>query len=273
MIDHTKKPHFSPTQLDMLSRCGEQYRRRYVEGEVVPPGIALLVGGGLHGGAEVNFRQKMDTREDLPAADIVDAAVEAFKTRAAGGYVLTDEEAGRGAGSVFGEATDMVARLAAVHASNQAPDYQPIAVEEGSRLVLPSASHDLVGVIDLVDETHTVVDLKTAARAPALGDVANSVQLTVYAAFHRAKYGELPARVTLDVLTKTKEPKRVRLDGVRGPGSMAALANRLNAAIKTIEAGAFLPAAPGDWVCSPKWCGYWHSCPYIDSERRAAAER
>jgi hypothetical protein len=273
MIDHTKKPHISPTQLDMLSRCGEQYRRRYIEGEVIPPGIAAHVGSGFHSGAEVNFRQKIETREDLPVADIVDAAVEGFKTRAAGGYMLTQGEVERGAGNVLGEATDLVARLATLHAKEQAPDYQPIAVEEGSRLVLPSASHDLVGIIDLVDENHDVIDLKTAGRAPSQRDADGSIQLTVYAALHRAKYSRLPRWTSLDAAVKTKEPKRVKIESARGEGAIVALANRINAALAVIAAGTFLPASPGDWCCSPEWCGYWHSCPYVDSERRAAAER
>ena len=30
------KPHLSASQLNMIGRCGEQYRRRYVEGEKIP---------------------------------------------------------------------------------------------------------------------------------------------------------------------------------------------------------------------------------------------
>jgi hypothetical protein len=35
------KPALSISQLDMLSRCGEQYRRRYIEHERLAPGVAL----------------------------------------------------------------------------------------------------------------------------------------------------------------------------------------------------------------------------------------
>jgi hypothetical protein len=257
----------------MLARCGEQYRRRYIEEEVIPPGIALLVGSGFHAGAEVNFRQKIETYEDLPQDDIVEAAVEGFKTRAAGGYLLSREETRRGGAVVMGEATDLLARLATVHATDQAPDYQPVAIEDRVRLVLPEASRDLVGVIDLVDQSKAVIDFKTAARAPHAAEVDNSIQLTIYAAFYRTAYGDFPRQVSLDVVTKTKTPKRVRLNGRRGPGSMGALANRINSALATIEAGTYLPTNQDNWWCSPKWCGYWHTCKYIDPERRNAAER
>lgn len=26
------------------------------------------------------------------------------------------------------------------------------------------------------------------------------------------------------------------------------------------EKGRFMPAPPGEWLCSPKWCGYWDVC-------------
>jgi hypothetical protein len=124
------KPHASNTQIEMLCRCGESYRRRYIEGEIIPPGIAALKGTGLHRAAETNMRQKIDSHVDLPAREIVDAAVSAFETQVHGGLSLTDEEMGRGASIVVGEAKDDVAELADVHARQQAPDYQPILVEQ-----------------------------------------------------------------------------------------------------------------------------------------------
>jgi len=35
-----------------------------------------------------------------------------------------------------------------------------------------------------------------------------------------------------------------------------------------INAGIFLPAAPGSWACSERFCGYWHSCPYVSGSAR-----
>ena len=37
----------SSTRMGMLSRCGEQFRRRYVEHDIVPPGVALIVGSAV----------------------------------------------------------------------------------------------------------------------------------------------------------------------------------------------------------------------------------
>jgi len=202
------KPHLSASQLAMWSKCPYSWARRYVDGEIIPPGIAALTGTGVHAGAETNFRQKIDTHEDLPANDIVDAAVAGFEARKNGdGFVLTDDEATIGATKVLGTATDQVAQLAKLHATAQAPDYQPTAVEHTTRIVLPNATHDLMAVTDLRDDRGRVVDFKTAAKKPAKEMAANSLQLTVYtAAYAVDNAGRLPRSLRLDFLTKTKTP-------------------------------------------------------------------
>jgi hypothetical protein len=265
------KPHISHTQLDMFWRCGEQYRRRYVEGERLPPGIAIMLGGGVHKGAEHNFRQKIESRRDLPANEIVDAAVAGFEADFAGGFSLTDDEADRGIKAVLGEAKDKLVQLALCHAVEQAPDYQPVAVEHATRIVFPAATHDLLAITDLRDDVRRVTDFKTAARKMPEDAVHTSVQLTIYAAAFQVDTGSPPQEVRLDVVTKTKTPQRQLLRSERTRADMQALLNRVNVTLATINAGNFPPASPGSWVCSPKWCGYWATCPFVNSERQAAA--
>jgi len=272
--DPDAKPHTSSSQIGMYSRCGEQYRRCYIEGERIPPGISLLVGSGVHTGAETNFTQKIESHEDLPGDDIVDAAVAGFKARVAGdGYQLSDDEAGQGAKKVLGAAVDQTAALAACHAEEQAPDYQPVAVEHKALIVLPKASRDILGYMDLVDDKKRVIDLKTAAKKLPKGDADKSFQLTVYAAAYHVEHGEPPAEVRLDVVTKTKTPARQVLSSTRDRKDYETLIKRVNATIHAIDAGVFVPASPGDWCCSPRWCGYWATCPYVNSERIDAAQK
>lgn len=259
----------------MACRCGLQYQFRYMDGLVIPPGMAALKGRGLHGGAQVNMRQKLDTRKDLPAKDIVDAAVAAFETDLQGDVQLTDEEQSKGKEAVVGEAKDSVVKLAQCHAEEQAPEYQPVLVETKVTIELPNLSRDLLGIIDLADEQGRVVDFKTTKRKKPQSEADDSVQLTTYAAAYAAKFGKPPESVRLDVLVQTdkKTERQAPLDSARGPADFAALAHRINALDKMIEHGVFMPAPPGSWYCSVKWCGYWGKCPAVNSERRAAAEK
>ena len=269
----TDKPHISNSQLSMYWRCPEQYRRRYMEKEILPPGIALLTGSAIHAGAETNFRQKIETHKDLPASDIVDAAVAGFDAGTTGGYALSDEEATRGAVAVLADAKDQIAGLAQVHADQQAPDYQPVTVEHKTRIVLPKASRDLLAITDLRDDKARVVDIKTAARRKPQSEVDGSIQLTIYAAAYQVDCGQPPSEVRLDTLVKTKKVGRQVLSSTRDRTDFQVLANRINATLAAIEAANFPPCSPDAWQCSARWCGYYRTCPYVNSERLDAAER
>ena len=73
MIDH-----LSASQLSRFTRCAEMWRRQYIEGDIVPVGAAAHIGQAVHKAAEINFRQKIQSRTDLPADVLQDAAVQEF---------------------------------------------------------------------------------------------------------------------------------------------------------------------------------------------------
>ena len=50
-----KKPQLHQSHLEMLSKCGEQFRRIYLGGEKAMPGVALLVGKATHKAAEISL--------------------------------------------------------------------------------------------------------------------------------------------------------------------------------------------------------------------------
>ena len=272
MTREQKKPHLSATQLEMYCRCPESYRRRYLEGEVIPPGIALLKGSGFHKGAEVNMRQKIETHRDLPVSDVVDASVAAFEEATAGEYILSEEEESRGATVVVADAKDDLAAMATVHATDQAPDYQPVAVEKRVLIELPEAPRDLLGIIDLVDDQDRVVDFKTAGRKKSQGEADVSTQLTVYAAAFTREHGAPPAELRLDCVVQTKRTtSRQVVATTRDSDDFSALAARINAVTQAIAAGSFPPALPGTWWCSDRFCGYWRTCPFVNAKRKALA--
>lgn len=272
-VIETRKPHLSASQLESYCRCPEAYRRRYLDGDIIPPGIAMLKGTGFHAGAKANFSQKIETHRDLPAEDIVAAAVADFETQTKGSVSFTDDEIGRGVQNVIGEATDDLSAMARAHAEQQAPDYQPRMVEQSIRIELPNAPRDLLAIIDLADDYNRIVDFKTAGKSKSQSDADTSVQLTVYAAAFEHETGESPSEVRLDTIVRTtKATKRQVLSSSRDGNDFSALARRMNVVTSAIAAGSFPPATPGAWWCGPKWCGYFHTCPYVNSERKALAE-
>ncbi len=268
------KPHLSPSSIETFCQCPERWRRRYIEKERIPPGIAMLRGTGFHGGAAVNFRQKVESHQDLPARDIIDASVAALETRIeSDGILYTDEESQRNPLAVIAEARDDTALMAEVHAKKQAPDYQPVLVEQRIRIVIPEATHDLLGYLDLLDDRHRVPDFKTGKKKRTQDDGDTSVALTYYAAAVQSQTGRPVTEVRLDqVVQQQRGVVRHVITSTRGPADFAALAARINAVLFAINAGNFPPAPPGAWWCSERWCGYWSTCPYVNSERKAKSQ-
>lgn len=254
-----QKPYLSPSQIETYLRCGEAYRRRYVEGERIPPGIVAVQGTGVHAGAEVNFRQKILTGSDLPVRDIIDASVDGFDRQLKEGWTVDPE------GPSVGDARDQLASLATVLAKEVCPEYQPTHVEQTVRIELPGA-YDMLGVVDLAADGK-VIDFKTTAKTMSQSQVDKSPQITFYAAAHRILTGSIAEEVVIENLVKTKKPKRVRIASTRDKRDFAALAARINAVSAGIQAGVFVPAEQGSWMCSQRWCGYYESCPYVNATK------
>lgn len=283
----SKKPYISPSQLNTFENCGEAYRRRYIEKEIIPPGVAALRGGGVHKGAEMNFKQKIESRVDLPKKDIVDRAVAEFDGRMkADGLFLDAEAAARGKDIVVGEERDTTARLAGLFRDTVAPIYQPTTVETTIKIELPNSPRDLLGILDLtgiikapeavmevIDPAapEGIVDYKTGKKTKSQAEFDSSAQITIYDLSYRAKHGKPPAFLRVEQLIDTKVPKRVLTETTRTIADIKPAVARVNAMISGLEKGVFMPANAGAWNCSPRWCGYYTTCAFVNAERRAAA--
>lgn len=279
VAEQPKKPYISPSQLNTFENCGEAYRRRYIEKEIIPPGVAALRGGGVHKGAEMNFKQKIESKIDLPKQEIVDRAVAEFEGRMKlEGLFLDAESAAIGKDIVVGKEKDTTVRLAGLFADEVAPVYQPTAVEEKIRIELPDSPRDLLGILDLTATIVTdpargegLADYKTGKKTKSQSEFDGSPQLTLYDLAYRAKRGKAPDFIRVEQLIDTKVPKRVLTETTRTVADMKPAIARVNAMISGLEKGAFMPANPGSWNCSPRWCGYFATCKFVNSERKAAA--
>lgn len=266
------RPHISPSQLDMYLRCGEQYRRRYVLGEKIPPGIALVKGSAVDAAANRNYEQKVDSHEDLPESKLLEAAATGFEEACARGVFFAPEEAAS-AKQVLGKAKDSAFGLTRAFRREIAPRVQPRLVQPWVRIQLPKSTHDLVGRLDLTDTNDYVRDTKTSGRRKPQDEIDRSDQMTFYAVGYRHLTGQRPAGVAMDVLVDSDEgPLAQILTSARDQKDVHVFLHRVNAMLAGMKGGVFLPAPVGSWCCSPRYCGYASDCPYFNYERKAAAE-
>tara|TARA_R100000951_G_scaffold70820_1_gene59721 strand:- start:5988 stop:6863 length:876 start_codon:yes stop_codon:yes gene_type:complete len=276
------KKHLSASSIGLYSRCGEAWRRRYIENDVVPPTAGLARGKAFHHAAAINMSQKVESGKDMTVNDVQDAATENAKLELDNSDIESSE---------IDLVVDRVALMTAGHMTLQAPTVMPIEVEKEFR-VETNLSRDFIGFIDVVGVCHVeqkagdtvtptvsspmVIDWKTSQKSPNKFDALESIQLTGYAATEMQERGLTEIGVRLDhlILTpKGKVPKRRILDSKRDGADVKALAHRLVQINKAIDAEVFPPAAVGSWQCGPKWCGYWRSCKYVNAARREAAEK
>ena len=275
-----KKKYISPSQVNLYTNCAEAYRRRYVEGEKIPPGVAALRGSSIHRGAEMNFAQKIDSHVDLPKSQIVERAAAEFDARIKlDGVFMSDEDVSRGKAIVLGEEKDITVRLSGLLADEVAPLYQPTAVEQTQRIELPNSPRDILGILDLsayevsdADKKVGIVDWKSGKRTKPQSDFDTSIALSIYGLTFRAKHGIAPAFTAVEQLVDTKVPKRVRNTTERTTRDFEVAVARINAVIDGSEKGVFTPASPGSWMCSTRFCGYARSCAYYNAERKIASD-
>ena len=258
------KPHLSASSLGLFAKCPEAYRRRYVEDEKSKPNLAMVKGKAFHAAVEANMNAKMQTGKELPIAYLETMV----RDNMSDGVSECDEKDDDGK-----EANDVASQVV-FHRLHQSPDYQPTATEIPFRIELDSCGHDYVGFIDmtgtLVESGEPViVDWKTSKKKPANNSQHDSLQLTGYFASQAADLGN-HVELRLDYITsgKTKRTRHL-LTTRRDADDVAALAQRIHIASKTIEAGIFPPAdSAAAWWCGATWCQYHSTCKFVNPKRR-----
>lgn len=255
----------SHTRLDMMSRCGEMYRRRYVEGERSRPGVAMVVGRAVDAAVNEDLAAKMDRGELLDVSAIRDVARDtAAREWEEEPPELHDDELEAGEKAAHGAAIDKSVRLAELHHRDIAPGVQPTSVQRGFAVPLTGAGYpvELTGYLDIQEGPKRIRDVKTSGKSPTKDTADNSTQLSIYALAAQALDGVMPAEVVLDYLVDLKTPKAVTLSSVRTPDDVLSVLRRIERFIEAHQRGAFVPARPTDWWCARRWCGYWTTCPF-----------
>lgn len=262
-MEESRKPALSISALDMLSKCGEQYRRRYVEGDKIAPGVSMLVGRGVDKSVDKNLTSKIQTKTLLSVEEIQEAARDTVSQEwDQGGVTLSDDELRTGIKAVRAAAIDKAVRLSKLHAEKAAPSLNPTHVQRKWTVELKGYPADIMGVIDIQEGAATVRDTKTSAKSPREDEAHLSDQLTLYALASKVLDGQAPAKVALDYLVDTQTPRHVIRESTRDDADFRVMLRRIDTAMAAIDKGVFVPARQSDWWCSRRWCGYFNSCPY-----------
>lgn len=247
--------------LNMLSKCGAQFERRYILGEKLPPSVSILIGTATDRSVTADLESKIRDGALLPDDAVKDIARDALVAEWERGVAVSPDDAEDGIGSQGG-AIDASVKLATLHHAQAAPRIEPTHVQRPWTLDVDGLNVQLAGTIDIQEGLRCIRDTKTSGKSPAKDVADTSLQLTTYALAVRQHDGRCPDRVALDYLVRTKTPKLVQIESQRSDKDFPHLLERVYQASRMIEAGLFMPAPIESWWCHPKWCGYYATCKY-----------
>ena len=249
-IDEGNLPrgYLSPSSIGKMQNCGQQFKRYYIDGEDGgPPSPKMLLGTDVHQMVEdfcTLYFQKCDEAALLPEEISV-------KTRK---YVWPSLEEIIDF-SPQGEEPQNIFELWYKEMTESL--YVPLQSEStfycasGETPIMCKV--DLI-LLDLATNTRSVIDLKIGAKKR---DPAESTQLHLYSAatgIQSIGYWQMvppKVRVGAKSILTIKEVDNSFLSHVE---------RTVNEVARSIQAEIFIPAQPGDWMCSPKYCGHFNPC-------------
>lgn len=247
-----------------MLRCGEQFRRRYIENDIIPPGIAAGRGTGVHKMNEVNLKQKIITQEDLPLSDMQDAArdgyVHAFDN---GVYIPKDKKSEKK--KLLNEGLNDTIRCTKVYKEDVAPIINPVEIEKEFNIDVGLAL-PLAGRMDY-QEKPVVGDLKTTSMKWQADRIKKEIQVPFYSYVHKWETDINPTfRYDVLIARKNKQGDPTSeeyqpLEYTCNDKDYQALFAKLKLFIDMLKAGVFPYASPQMYFCSQEWCGYQQTCP------------
>jgi len=255
--------HLSATQLLTYEMCGECYRRLYIEGARPPRGPDMLRGTIVHRARRQSLTRRIEQGELPPVEEVEDVTATLAREEYEAGEVAVPAD--MSPGKMRGEVKDSAVRLAVCDRTVVQPTFIPRAVERKTVIEIGGLP-PIIAYSDVDDTDNRVHELKTGGRGSTFprGVADRSEQITTYCL-------ALAKSVGLEVVAASLEKLRDLVSGpvagvqetVRTLDHFQALLNRFATMQRAIEAGIFMPASEGHWKCSPKYCDFYGTCPYV----------
>lgn len=263
--------HLSPSSIDSFWKCQEQWRREKIDRSIRPTTAEQLFGSAFHRACELNFRQKIDTGEDLAAEQMRDVAGESFTEVFEEELGTNEIEWGTSKPNVVQqEVITTVVGSAGNPGYHQvlAPTVKPVAVERWVTVDTDSGVPVRMR-LDVETTLGEVIDLKTTKRAKGQDEIDKSTQATSYL-WGRAREGSPAEAFKLHVAIRTKQPSQQELATSRTDRQLGMFDRLVDYTVASIlgnldrygEQGPW-PAAPVlAWYCAPSQCSFWSACAW-----------
>lgn len=248
------------SMLGMFFKCPTQFKYRYSKNIKRAPGIVAIRGTTVHKVNEVNLKQKIVTKRDLPLSDLKDAARDRFIYGIKEGVRLKKSELSQKT-KLFNNVLNDTLRLTSLYHKEVAPSIDPLAVEEYFSVDI-GFEIPISGTID-IRQKNKINDLKAIGMKWAEDNIKRELQVVLYCLAYEKTYKTRPLfEYDLLRVLKTKTDYTIQ---THTPTSKDynKLARRIAIFLKMLKRGDYPPSAHGTWWCSEDWCGYYDMCKYV----------
>lgn len=241
----------SPSQVNTYLKCGIMWQFRYIDGIKNPPAGAMIKGRALDEASNLHYMSVALSAGGLSQAEFVDQAVTTYDDQIT--QVENESLIEKGVGK-----DELVIASRAYH-TDIATKITPRSKDDiQKRTQKDIGGVEVVGIVDLIITSKVgpwITDTKLKGKKPSESEVERSIQLTTYSLLE-----EVPRTSLLVVNSKgqtnvVKAPPKL-------PSDYDRITNFYQNTLVNIEKGVAVPAPPGAWWCSDKWCGYWERCPF-----------
>ena len=228
-----------------------------------------LLGQALHAMMEENYRAKRRSHFDLSEEELEQVFDEVWDRE----LPPTGDDA-RATAEEFAAARELGYKVLQFFRGEVAPGIKPHLVEHRFRFAMEGIPVPIVGQVDLVDMSGTVIDHKTAGGRYADDYLDHDIQLFCYSLGYtfmregmRLREGQMPAArrlspVRVDVIIRGETPELQRLAKNYDDEDV----ERITGTMRRLAAGIFAGEFEPFWVGDEGEDG-WRTCESCDSER------
>jgi CRISPR/Cas system-associated exonuclease Cas4 (RecB family) len=234
----------SPSQVSTYLACSARHWFRYGLGLPDPSGGGAVRGKAVHAMAAYWMAAKMEGIT-LEPAGMPDAFEHAWDAAAEGAeFAATDD---------IDQLKASGLAMTQKYLAEAAPAIEPAAVEVPVTGTI--AGVPVRGIVDIVDVSGRVIDIKTKSRKASEVSPDHAFQLATYTQLMPGASGE--ARI--DLLVSTKEPQLVQIDHTPSAAGRQLVERLYPLVAEGIAGGLYVPNRSSS-LCSRRYCAFWKEC-------------
>lgn len=243
------KDYISASQVSSFLACPLGYKKRYINWEKTAIHWVeyMVYWTAVHAVLEKNYKQKIESRKDLPIEELIEYWHEIFKE-------LLNKENKKFSEDIIDWLTKAWEKSIKLYMREVAPEIQPIASEQKFKITSEKYWITILWYIDLITEDGYIIDFKTVwaskSRMYTQNYVDNLMQLTMYSIAYRKMYKKTEKWVRIEALKRLKSwPKIACFNSTRSNRQIEQLGQLMKQMRKLIDLWLFYPNLNSCWEC------------------------